>query len=726
VPIVASAGNEYEGDVLYPAAYSSSYSNLIAVSSTDATDTFSPFSSQGSQVCVSAPGGYGYPYDADDIYSTTPNYSFNLGEWYGISQNYGYMAGTSMSAPHVSGIAGLLLSINPNLTPSQIRTIIQQSAEDKGTAGFDNYYGYGRVNAYKALKYTLENYGGTLTQSFTIPSGETWNFAAGVTVKFASGVSLTSNGVLNVSGTSGSRVTFTSVSGTAPGSWGSIVLSGSGANNSTISYANIQYGTEVRLNNVANSQIQYCNITNTINGIYSYNSVCTINDNTLLNQRDHGIIAYNSSVTNNRNTITKSDNSGAGMLYTAGGYSMTGYQNDIYGYNWGIGSSWGAYARFPNNGQKNNRVSNCLYGLYVYQSGTVYIPTSTYGKNSIKNNTNYNAYVYASGNVYASYNYWGWPVPTNKFYYEAGSYLDYSNALDKDPWKEEEEMVTGGEPFASILSMNLPNTANAVYTTASGTEDIVAQARELRESGNSQEAFELLQPLFNNNDYSVQAIIELYALYQDQQLKTTIEGMLSNISTEKTPLGRYYYGLILSRKGSSQLALQVFEGLSSTSFGRAAALAKFYIHLFDEKRTDRAEAILNTITASTHDEELELSLARHSLNSSMGKFDGENLPNAPGEERVSTTVSEFGLKSNYPNPFNPVTTIAFNLQISGYTTLKIFDVLGREVATLVNEYLEVGMQHQRMFDASQLPSGIYYYALKSGGKQEVKKMLYLK
>ena len=90
VPIIASAGNEDGDSVLYPAAYSSSYSNVIAVSSTDATDTFSPFSSQGSQVCVSAPGGYGGYWDGNtyrfngasvlgkNIFSTTPNYTFNI------------------------------------------------------------------------------------------------------------------------------------------------------------------------------------------------------------------------------------------------------------------------------------------------------------------------------------------------------------------------------------------------------------------------------------------------------------------------------------------------------------------------------------------------------------------------------------------------------------------------------------------------------------------------
>jgi tetratricopeptide (TPR) repeat protein len=692
------------------------------VGATDQNDYRAPYSNVGSQLNAVAPGGYGETPDANDIYSTTPNYSFVL-EDYGITRNYGYMAGTSMATPHVSGIAALLLSVNPNLTPAQIKTILEQSAEDKGTAGRDDYYGYGRVNAYKALKYSLENYGGTISQSFTIPSGETWNFQPGVTVKFASGVTLTSNGAFNVNGSAGSPVTFTSVSGTTPGSWGSIVLSGTGANGSSISYANILYGTEVRLNNVASSQIQHTNISNTINGIYAYNSVCTANDNQLNYQRDHGIIVYNSSVECTRNTITKSDHSGAGMLYTAGGYSMSGRQNDIYGYNWGIGSSYGAYVRFPNSGQKNNQVRSCLYGLHVYQKGTLYIPSTTYGRNSIRNNTYYNAYVHDTGYVYASYNYWGWPVPTNKFYCQSGSYLDYSSALDIDPWREE-EIVSGNPPFADIQSGIAKQTHSGSLLTVSGTDDVAAQARALRDAGKNQEAFDLLKTFFESGEFTTAAVSELYMLHAEPLAKN-VEEVLSLIPVEKAPLGQYYYGLILSRKGEPAEALAVFEKLTGTSFERAGTLARFYVYLYDLNNVQSAEHILSSLSAKNSDEEFEFALAQHSLNTVSGKTGEGESPKSPDNNVISTT-SVFGLKPNYPNPFNPMTTIVFTLQSSGFASLKIYDVLGREVATLVNENLEAGVFHQRAFDASRLPSGVYYYALKSRGKQEVRKMLYLK
>ncbi|MEE9465629.1 MAG: S8 family serine peptidase [Candidatus Neomarinimicrobiota bacterium] len=150
VILVTGSGND-NSSVIWPAAYSTSYSNVIAVGATDHNDVRSSYSNYGSQLTVVAPGGYGYPWDENDIYSTTPNYDFTS-EASGATRNYGYMAGTSMAAPHVSGLAGLILSMDSTLTPSQVRSTIEETADDKGATGRDNYYGWGRVNAYNAAQ----------------------------------------------------------------------------------------------------------------------------------------------------------------------------------------------------------------------------------------------------------------------------------------------------------------------------------------------------------------------------------------------------------------------------------------------------------------------------------------------------------------------------------------------------------------------------------------------
>lgn len=83
------------------------------------------------------------------------------------------------------------------------------------------------------------------------------------------------------------------------------------------------------------------------------------------------------------------------------------------------------------------------------------------------------------------------------------------------------------------------------------------------------------------------------------------------------------------------------------------------------------------------------------------------------------------LSQNFPNPFNPTTTIKFSIPEASVVTLKIYNILGEEVKTLVNEYKEIG-NHTAQFDASSLSSGIYFYRLQAGSFIETKKMILIK
>ncbi len=76
---------------------------------------------------------------------------------------------------------------------------------------------------------------------------------------------------------------------------------------------------------------------------------------------------------------------------------------------------------------------------------------------------------------------------------------------------------------------------------------------------------------------------------------------------------------------------------------------------------------------------------------------------------------------NYPNPFNPSTTISYETNINGFVSLKVYDALGREINTLVNEYQSAG-NHKINFNGAQLPSGVYFYRLITGGNSNIKKM----
>ena len=86
----------------------------------------------------------------------------------------------------------------------------------------------------------------------------------------------------------------------------------------------------------------------------------------------------------------------------------------------------------------------------------------------------------------------------------------------------------------------------------------------------------------------------------------------------------------------------------------------------------------------------------------------------------------FTLSQNYPNPFNPATTIQFTLEKDGKALLKVYNILGQEVATLFNGDAKAGQIYEATFDGSRLASGIYLSRIESGGKQLIKKMLMIK
>ncbi len=88
-------------------------------------------------------------------------------------------------------------------------------------------------------------------------------------------------------------------------------------------------------------------------------------------------------------------------------------------------------------------------------------------------------------------------------------------------------------------------------------------------------------------------------------------------------------------------------------------------------------------------------------------------------------VTDYALEQNFPNPFNPSTKISWQSPVAGHQTLKVYDILGNEVATLVNEFREAG-KYEVNFDAGKLSSGVYIYKLQAGEFVSTKKMLLLK
>jgi len=122
----------------------------------------------------------------------------------------------------------------------------------------------------------------------------------------------------------------------------------------------------------------------------------------------------------------------------------------------------------------------------------------------------------------------------------------------------------------------------------------------------------------------------------------------------------------------------------------------------------------------------DISFGRYAYRLKQVDLNGQFAYVGSVEVEVGLAPKELTLSRNYPNPFNPATSIQFTLPEDGRATLKVYDAVGREVATLFDGEAQAGRYYRVNFDAARLSSGIYFSRLEFGGKQQVKSMLLVK
>ena len=105
-----------------------------------------------------------------------------------------------------------------------------------------------------------------------------------------------------------------------------------------------------------------------------------------------------------------------------------------------------------------------------------------------------------------------------------------------------------------------------------------------------------------------------------------------------------------------------------------------------------------------------------------GQFSGEKVVSFQAKK---TVITRYDLSQNYPNPFNPTTNIKFTIPKSGHVSLKVFDIMGREMVSLINENLETG-EYEVSLNGSNLNSGVYFYQLKAGNFVSTRRMMLIK
>jgi len=562
----------------------------------------------------------------------------------------------------------------------------------------------------------------------TIISGSTLQLSGNITCLFTSGKKIIVNGAF-----SSNNVIFTST-----GTWGGIQFN-SGASG-TLSYCSIQnaqngvygngylpnitnstiannniginlYNTGVQTNSISNNTIQY-NATHGIN--LTNSSPRNISGNQIYNNGQAGIYCINSStpyIYNNQIT----GNSAAGItcaLYSParlGSYSGGGGYNLITGNNWGVGCG--------------------------YESHAILGTTAGYGYNSIHSNTSHEVKSEYDSNVMAENNWWNRTTPpyyiASDFYTSYGGTIDYNPALSYNPLgglmkttsSEYNYDITNEEKGFSFLDSELKEALNNLIKGQYEEAILIYKQRYKKENdigkkkyilGRLAECYNLSEEegfiFFLNNEVRINSESEL--IRKDELYATSL--FLENM-------------FLINEKKYAQ-AVNNFEALLK-DFPENETVVKPALFNLDclshNKLNDVSQGniYLDLLKTKYPNDELTLQAML-----TIGEFD-KNYYSKPKLKKegdvINELLSSYKLLGNYPNPFNPTTTISYIIPESGRVQIKIFDILGKEIATLYDGNNSAG-KHSIVWDANSVANGIYFYSIVFNNQRLFKKMLLLK
>ncbi len=471
-------------------------------------------------------------------------------------------------------------------------------------------------------------------------------------------------------------------------------------NSSTSNWNGIQF------NSGSTGNLDYCTITNASTGIYCYNSSPTIKHSTL-------------------------DYNGTGL-------SCNEYSSPVLvGNNFRNNTSYGLRL---NNYSSPNLTDNGYPGTNVIRNNTTGIFASyssnpnlngymTYG-NSVFNNSSYEIMAYYYCTVNADRVFWNAVPPPSSEFATIGSTINRNYPLSTNP-----------NPNRSIIEKGMPVNFIASSETISYdiAEDDLSQALEMQRQKRYDEAIALFLEVFKKNK---DELVGKYALTKIEECFTQ-SGRKDYLSfSEKEikpniPVGNETYVIALELEAHQMVntgeyseainnlttILTKYNLNENIEKNTLFTLGSFYT-LFSNNKTD-ADNYFNTLKTKYPEDDLTSQIE---IIKGMGNsLEGDKkiiLPNPEIKSESINNNAEISI-SNYPNPFNPETTISFSLPQSGNVKLLIYDVLGREVFSIAEGYHESG-RHEVKFDGRSLSTGIYFYVLETGGKRFTNKMILMK
>ena len=581
----------------------------------------------------------------------------------------------------------------------------------------------------------------TFADHFTISSGKVLKTENGTHMNFASGKYLYVAGTLY-----GVSSTYTASSGT----WGGIQYqSGSSGSLTGCTISNATYGVYVSSSDptISNSTISSCTygvylnsssstvITNEITGctrgIYGYCAdYSSIVDNLITaggSTRVAGIQVYdtdepniyNNTISGNHTYILDADHYSRPLATGPGSQDYQGY-NRLTG-----GTSANIYAHDH---------SEAVFGTGFMGGSEGYA-----GYNTIYTYTGqeYIAHIQASNysNIIAQDNYWGDYPPTD-FTADGTSSIDYRDALSSDPGGGSSlSKAIAGSSFEALLTgtylFSNREEEKALWEEAAGLWQNLCYRKAL-------EKYKTLLDDYPDSPYAPLALLRVafaYRSLKEEGLEEYLQKFLlskdQGLRTEALELligadiraGRY-------NEAEEKAKIVAAENPESESEYKAL-FTLFNLYHNNMKDSENAWAVLDQMKSKYRDYGLT-QMAQFDMGEAVEWIVEEPIEfrEEPFPETASIAPAAYRLGTNYPNPFNPVTTIDFDLPDEALVTLTVYDLLGREVRHLVSEAVSAGyrqIQWDGRDDSGRiLPNGVYIYAFRANNFSATRKMILLK
>ena len=679
-----------------------------------------------------------------------------------LSYLYG---GTSASAPHVAGLAALLRSVNPDLTAPQVRDLIRSTADPAGcdasnlpsvppvpqSTPYEDLCGQGRIDAYEALKRTLELYGGTLAQDLVIPNGETWDLGA-VTLAFAAGTRLIVEGTLNADGT-----TLTSAESDPDYWWGGVrvgAVGGGRAQGGTASAhftdsviekvrteAFVSQGavevydadltlTGTQLSDSYGSMFDGTNVPSA--GVYAAGTAATVTVEQLSEIHDHsgdGVLLDEATLTLESESDVF-DNGGSGV---AAGYGSRAYihESKIRG-NAAYGVLADGYAdvtfALPGGGipSANSTIQgNVLGGLFA--NGYASIDAGTHAKGACVSACNNRIIqsdevptrldvkaTYASV-VTAQADWWGRPIDDSdpeaelNLVEQGGSVIEVVPTLTSDPGNG-----TSARPTSVVL-----NRAGTEAGRGNPLRALVLEARAEAAEGHYTEAFRLLRDVIRDGEGEMRRLAYTEATRLLRQVQPPgVMAYLADHAANEAEAHRPWAlrALTIAHAAADDLpaagvtATTLAEEYGTSGHARFGWLALVRLHLRGDDLGEAWAAL--EVAEGLWPEHPAVAEAGRVLALASGEDEEGSGARGTGASTAmaakagdAASVEAFGVEV-YPNPAQGVATVALSVAEPSEVSVAVYDVLGRAVARLTEGRMEAG-PHAFLFDAAALPSGVY-------------------